>query len=263
MERTIPVLRWNCPAEFALQPESIRTAEAASWCAEHLAPLLTDLPEFHPTVVGADFGRTGDLSVVIPLQEQPGPKHRAVCVIELRNTPFEQQRQINHYLCDRLPRFRGGAYDARGNGQYLAEVMAQRYGGNRIHQVMLSEGWYRDNMPPMRAAFEDRSIVLPHDPDVIDDLRALRVERGVARIPDGTRGTGRDGGQRHGDAAIAAALAIFAARNCESGPIEYRSAGRRRGSETETRPGASRMTDRPDHSDDNRGARARGRWGYV
>ena len=49
-------------------------------------------------------------------------------IVELRNIPFRQQEQILFYIADRLPRFVGGAMDARGNGQYLAESAMQRYG---------------------------------------------------------------------------------------------------------------------------------------
>ncbi|MFW8236595.1 hypothetical protein ACOID8_34120, partial [Klebsiella pneumoniae] len=92
------------------------------------------------------------------------------------------------------PRFTGGAFDARGNGQYLAEVAMQRYGASRIQQVMLSEGWYREHMPPVKAALEDGTLDgLPRDADILADLRAVQVIKGVPRIPE-TRTTGEDKG---------------------------------------------------------------------
>lgn len=89
---------------------------------------------------GEDFGRTGDLTVHVPLIQAQNLVRRVPFIVELRNVPFRQQEQIAFYLLDRLPRFTGGAFDARGNGQYLAEVAMQRYGASRIQQVMLSEG---------------------------------------------------------------------------------------------------------------------------
>jgi hypothetical protein len=63
----------------------------------------------------------------------------------------------------------------------------QKYGAMRIAQVMLSENWYRENMPKYKAAFEDRSILLPKDADIIEDHRAFRVIKyemaGYADIP--------------------------------------------------------------------------------
>ena len=142
---------------------------------------------------------------------------RTPFVVELRNIPFRNQEQVLFYIADRLPRFTAGAMDARGNGQYLAETAAQRYGG-RIVQVMLSEAWYRENMPRYKAAFEDGTIEIPKDADILRDHRAIVVEHGVAKISD--RRTGGEGKGRHGDSAMAAALAFFATR-AEPGKIGY------------------------------------------
>jgi hypothetical protein len=116
------------------------------------------------------------------------------------------------YVVDRLPRLIGGALDACGNGQYLAEIARQRYGA-RIEQVMLSAQWYRENMPSYKAAFEDRMVELPRDAEILADHRALEVEHGYAHVPDRREQKGR-----HGDAAIAAGCAVRArarGRGCE------------------------------------------------
>ncbi|MCE5242492.1 MAG: hypothetical protein ABFD98_15675 [Syntrophobacteraceae bacterium] len=227
MNEDIPVLRWACKPEFAELPEPVRYLAAEIWCEENIRPHLEAMPQDHPSFLGEDFGRSGDLTVMVPLQEQPGLKYQAPFVLELRNVPFRQQEQVLFYICDRLPRFSGAALDARGNGQYLAEVAMQRYGSWKAQQVMLSETWYREQMPRYKAAFEDRSILLPKDADILDDHRAIRMERGVAKVPEGYRGKGRDGGQRHGDSAIAGALAWFSTKT-DGGPVEYESVGTRR-----------------------------------
>jgi phage FluMu gp28-like protein len=223
----IPVVRYEQPSSFAEMADHLRFAEVKDWCEETLAPHLSGLDPNRASYFGEDFGRTGDLTVIVPLCEQQMAAFRAPCVVELRNIPFKQQEQILFYVCDRLPRFRYGALDARGNGQYLAEVAMQRYGASRIAQVMLSEGWYRDNMPRYKAAFEDRSITLPMDADIIEDHRSIKIIRGVARLPE-VRGKGQDKKQRHGDAGIAGALAWFATTESESGPVEYETVSRRR-----------------------------------
>lgn len=212
----IPIFRWSCKPGFAQLPEHIRQAETKDWCEEFLAKPLAAMNTKLCTYFGEDFGRSGDLTVVIPLQEQQNLVYRAPFVVELRNVPFRQQEQILFYLVDRLPKFSGGALDARGNGQYLAEVAMQRYGESRIQEVMLSTAWYRENMPRYKAAFEDKTIVLPRDADILQDHRSIRMEKGVAKVPDSERSKDVKGEQRHGDSAIAGALALFA--STVSGP---------------------------------------------
>lgn len=227
MSADTPVLRWECKAGFELLSDAIRKAEANDWLTENMLPLLSALPTDAMSFNGEDFGRSGDLSVHVPLIQTQNLVRRVPFMVELRNVPFRQQEQIAFYLMDRLPRFTGGALDARGNGQFLAEVAMQRYGASRIQQVMLTEGWYREHMPPLKAALEDGTLSdLPKDADVLADLRTVQVVRGVPRISD-KRTTGADEGKRHGDAAIAVALAYFASREINKGPIKVKSRRRR------------------------------------
>lgn len=220
MSADTPVLRWECKAGFELLSDGIRTADCNDWLTAQMRPHLERLQPDAISFDGEDFGRTGDLSVHVPLIQHQNLVRRVPFTVELRNVPFRQQEQIAFYLLDRLPRFMGGAFDARGNGQFLAEVAMQRYGASRIQQVMLSEGWYREHMPPVKAALEDGMLQdLPKDADTLADLRAVQIVRGVPRIPD-TRSTGEDKGKRHGDAAVAVALAYFASREINHGPVK-------------------------------------------
>lgn len=227
MSADTPVLRWACKPGFELLGDSIRTAECRDWLEAQMLPHLLRLPPESVSFDGEDFGRSGDLSVHVPLIQHQNLVRRVPFTVELRNVPFRQQEQIAFYLLDRLPRFTGGAFDARGNGQYLAEVAMQRYGATRIQQVMLSEGWYREHMPPVKAALEDGNLVdLPKDADTLADLRAVQVVRGVPRVPD-ERTQGEDKGKRHGDAAVAVALAYYASRELNRGPVHVASRPRR------------------------------------
>ena len=218
INKTTPILRWECKDEFALMSDYARAGECLEWCQAMLDPVIKSLLGIQ-VVLGVDFARNGDLSVFIPLALDTALVRRVACAIELRNIPFRQQEQILFYLADRLGRFHGAALDARGNGQYLAEVAMQRYGASLIQPIMLSEGWYRDNMPPLKAALEDGNLIdLPDDVDFMADLRAVKMVRGVPRLPD-TRAIGRDGNKRHGDAAIALAMAFYASRELNTGPV--------------------------------------------
>lgn len=233
MSADTPVLRWECKAGFELLSDHIRAAECRDWLEGQMLPHLERLPPEAISFDGEDFGRSGDLSVHVPLIQHQNLVRRVPFTVELRNVPFRQQEQVAFYLLDRLPRFTGGAFDARGNGQYLAEVAMQRYGATRIQQVMLSEAWYREHMPPVKAALEDGNLQdLPKDADTLADLRAVQIVRGVPRVPD-TRSTGEDKGKRHGDAAVAVALAYYASRELNAGPVSVASRPRRGGISTQ------------------------------
>ena len=96
--------------------------------------------------------------------------------------------------------------DARGNGQSIAEAMRDEFGAEVCESVMLSENWYRTHTAPFKAALEDGTLdAIPKDEDILTDLRAFELVRGVPRIPD-VRTKGQDGKKRHGDAAIAFVL---------------------------------------------------------
>ncbi|OLO06868.1 hypothetical protein BTW08_15345 [Salinicola sp. MH3R3-1] len=202
-----PVIRFEGSATFNALPEALRAVEMAQWCQEALLPLLMQLDPTHTHCFGEDFARSGDLTVIAPMAIDQRLKRLVPFLVELRNVPFKQQEQVLFYIVDRLPRLQAGALDARGNGQYLAEQAVDQYGSGRIEAVMLSQGWYLDAMPKFKAAFEDDEIAIPRDRDVADDLRALQVIKGIPKLPDGKTG---DAKARHGDAAIALALAYYA-----------------------------------------------------
>ncbi len=220
-----PVIRWEKPASYAELPDHIREADCRDFCERELAPNLARLNPLLRSHLGEDFGRSGDLTVLWPLQVLPDLTRRTPFTVELRNIPFRQQEQILFYILDRLPRFSGAQMDARGNGQALAEFAMQRYGASYIEQVMLSVSWYRENMAQYKAAFEDATITLPRDEDIMSDHRDLIYDKGVIRLPEkGGRRRGSDGKQRHGDSAIAGALA-YAASLMDIVPMEFTSTG--------------------------------------
>lgn len=219
MQPGLSVLRIARPDGFAMLAPREREGDIDGWLADEVFPILATLPKNRRHFFGQDFGRTKDLSVIAVGTEQQDLCLHCPLVLELRNIPFDQQRQILYWLADRLPRFTHGAIDAGGNGAYLAEVAAQRYYG-KIEQVKFSEPWYREHMPHFKARFEDGTITIPQDADILADLRAFKLLKGVGRLPE-QRQQGQDGGQRHGDAGIALALLDFASGLDEGGTIAY------------------------------------------
>jgi phage FluMu gp28-like protein len=227
-DTTIPVLRWSVTDAFSLLPKQQREIECLEWCEIYLKPLLAALPKGRGYAYGCDFARLVDLSSIWPLAEEQDMSVSTPFVIELRKIPYEQQRQVLFYFIRGLPRFAGGAHDATGNGGYLAEVAAQEFGADRIQQIKLNAGWYIDNMPRFKAHFEDKTVTTPADVDVLADLRSVRKVNGVPMVPNDARTNGSDGKPRHGDTAIALALAMFAVAMIDVAPIEFESTGARR-----------------------------------
>lgn len=216
---TAPVLRYTCPAGFEKEPDVYRYQTIQEWLDFEVAPLLAALDPTLQSVFGQDFGRTGDLTVITPAQIQQDLTRRVPFMLELRNMPHRQQEQILFFVGDRLPNFVKAAVDARGNGSAVAEFLAQRYGFSRVDLIMATDGWYREQMPPLKAAFEDGTILVPRDKDVASDLRLVKMIRGVARVPE-ERTTGKDGNKRHGDAAISIAMMHYASRH-PGAPIDW------------------------------------------
>ena len=194
--------------DFVDIPKTVAAMLIEAWCAECLAPRLAALNPQERHFMGGDFGRVADLTVFWQLAERLNLHAHTPFTLELRDTPFRVQEQFLFYLAGGMPRFSGMALDARGIGMQLAESARQEYGPGMVAQVMLTESWYREHMPPVKSSLEDRSATLPKSAAVKDDFRSIRVINGVPRIPDSR--TGGKGLQRHGDAAIAYALARFA-----------------------------------------------------
>lgn len=213
----IPVLRLERPASWLQVAEVYRRAEIEDWCEEHLRPLLEKLDPNLPSCLGGDFGRLKDLTVFWPLQTLRNMKRWTPFVVELRNIPFEQQWQIGRYIADRLPRFSKAHFDAIGIGMQISEAFAVRYGSLRAERVKLSPTWYIENVPPLRAAFEDDTIVIPRDLDTKKDLQLPVLKGGVPTMPP-IRVQGTDGKSRHGDSFVALLMAYTASR---AAPQEY------------------------------------------
>jgi phage FluMu gp28-like protein len=213
MEPDIPVLRWTVSDSFARQADHIRVAECQDWLEREVKPHLARLDPAADSFFGEDFGRVSDLTVIWPVQLMANLLRRPPFVVELANVPYKQQEQVLLWLVRRLPRFRAGALDATGNGGFLAEAAAQEFGFEHIAQVKLSQEWYRENMPPFVAAFEDAGLVLPKDRDLLNDHAALKKINGVVQMPAVRAQDSKDKTRkRHGDSAIAHALAWFATR---------------------------------------------------
>lgn len=230
----VPVARFRVDGEFVTDPG--RLAKTALWIHTTLKPLVEALPKDRRTVLGQDFGRSGDLSVCTPMQERAiGRGWDVPFRVELRNVPFDCQKMIVLWLMRHLPLLHQAKFDARGNGQSHAEAALQAFGASRVECVMATGAWYDEHFPKYHQAFEDGEITGCLDEDYIADHRAVVLVDGKPRMSD-ARITGSDGGDRHGDAAIAGVLAWAAAR-AEAQPPAGESIEARPGDYRASRPG--------------------------
>lgn len=208
MHEERPILRLALDDAFAAKSTDYRKSWCNEWINDHLTPLLNSLDDQRQHVFGEDFARHGDFSVIAPMSIEQNLTRRVPFLVEMKNTPTSQQQQILWYIIDGLPRFAGGAMDATGNGATLAEYTADKYGRPLIDEVMLNDAWYRENMVAFQRAFEDQEFDLPKDADIKNDIRSLQLINGIIKLPSlRTKDTKNSEFKRHGDSAIAIALA--------------------------------------------------------
>jgi len=227
-KRMIPgePIQYECDDAFAQMPIAEQLHTVSEWCEAKLKPLLDALqpPENEeplPHFFGEDFGRTADLTVIAPMRREQNLRRRCPWLVELRNMPMKCQEVVLFYIVDRLPNFLRGAMDGGGNGAYLAESAQERYGSGRIEVVNFSEKWYAEHLPKFKASFEDDTIAVPRDADVLKDIQIFQTINGIPKPAklrtDEQRGAdGKDKKSkrtRHGDAGIALLLAHHAAND--------------------------------------------------
>ncbi|WCA60272.1 hypothetical protein G6M16_007080 [Agrobacterium tumefaciens] len=209
MHEHIPLIRYKAPDGFVDWKADLRKAEIDKFCREELLPYVKQMDPALRSGFGQDFGRSGDGSFIHPFQVRENLSLSTPFMLELRDVPFESQKQIIFWLKENMPRFFHAAFDATGNGASHAEAARQEWGPSYVSEIKLSQAWYILNMPKMKAAFEDGTIEISKHDDVLADYRAVKMEKGVAKVPDNARTMGTDGFERHGEAAIAGALVIY------------------------------------------------------
>lgn len=226
MDAALPVVRLRCPDGFELLPDTQRTDFIREFLEDEVKPWLGDFDPDRSSFFGQDFARSGDVSPMAFGQFDAAMNLVCRFVLEMRNVPFREQEFILNWIVERLPRFSGGKMDATGNGSALAEFAQQKWGASRIEAVKASDNTYLAFMPKLRARIEDRTMRIPRDEGVLEDLRMIKLVRGVPKIPDRSVMSKADGakGKRHGDVAIAL-MHLVAAADEDFGPIDTFSTG--------------------------------------
>lgn len=218
-----PILRLELPNNFLFLPSAARSALLKPFVGDLEAALKRLDPELQHAF-GFDFARVADLTVGQLLRIEKNLRRRAALTVELRNVPGDEQKAIVKDILDAAPRLVGAAFDATGMGWTVAEDMGRHFGlwdateneTGLVRAIKFSREWYRFEMPPLKTKFEDDAISLAKDADHASDLRMVKVISGIPMVSEIRVNAKEDGGKkgrkRHGDFAIALALADYASR---------------------------------------------------
>lgn len=198
----LPVVRFTMPAGNMTWTEEERTQTALTFCTEQLLPILESLDPETRHSYGQDFARSGDLSDIGIGSIETDTRRIMRLTVELRDVPYNQQREIAFFIIDNTPRVVGIAVDKTGNGGYLGEALLLRYGESMVDAIHITDNFYREWSPKYKALYESGYIQIPKDEDIIIDQRHLQNIRGIPKI-DKSRNKGADGKARHGDSAVA------------------------------------------------------------
>lgn len=208
--------------EFTEENTAYLSYELIASCESAEATLDYDLGELEPknqTYLGMDIGRHRDLTVLW-LVEKSGDVYWTRRVVELKNTPFEVQREV---LYGMLPFVNRCCIDATGMGEQMAEEAKKAY-GYKVEPVKFSNQVKSDLATTVRRTFEDKRVRVPVDRAIREDLHSVR--RIVTSAGNIRFDAERDEGS-HADRFWALALALHGGAN-PRGPIESKAVAKRR-----------------------------------
>ncbi len=177
--------------------------------------------------IGVDVGRAKDLTVIWAVERVMGTFYTRK-IICMQNEKFAAQ-EAELYALLGLPNVRRCCIDDTGLGMQFAERAKEKYGEYRVEAVRFTGPVKEQLAYPVRAAFEDKAVRIPHDDKIRADLRSIRKTTTAAGNIRFDADSSDDG---HADRFWALALAIHAAAT-PAGPIEYQSATKRRFAEQE------------------------------
>ena len=122
--------------------------------------------------VGIDIGRKKDLTVIWCLEQFENIKYtRQVKILE--NTPFHIQYEIISAIL-KHNKLRRCCIDSTGLGMQLAETAQRDFGKYRIEPIMFTNKSKEEMAYNLRTNFEDKTIFIPPDHDIREDLHSIR-----------------------------------------------------------------------------------------
>lgn len=165
--------------------------------------------------VGVDIGRDHDLTSMWLVEKIAGTCFTRLRM-DLRNMTFADQEAALYPIFG-LPQVRRICIDQTGLGRQFAERAGQRFGTYKVEGITFTGPVKEDLAYPVRAAFEDKSVRVPNDPQIRADLRAIKKETTASGNVRFTADRGKNG---HADRFWALALAMHAGRSYQ--PFGYK-----------------------------------------
>lgn len=163
------------------------------------------IPSDAPLYIGMDIGRSKDLSVIIVGAKINGILH-IVRQETMKNKTFSDQLDTLVSI-GQDPRVARIAIDSTGIGAMLSEEARRRLGG-KCEGITFTQKSKGEMYSEMRRKFEDKTIRIPSDRELREDLHA--VQRNVSGNGNISYSAPRND-DGHSDRASAVALMIYAA----------------------------------------------------
>jgi phage FluMu gp28-like protein len=133
-----------------------------------------------PCYVGMDIAARGDLTVIAVL-EAVGDVLVTRELLALRATFAAQLAELDRIM--RQYRVVRAAIDQTGMGEMPVEEARRRHGSYRVEGVLFTASRKLDLAVALKTRMEDRRIRIPEGQAIVDDLRSVRAEVGVAGLP--------------------------------------------------------------------------------
>ncbi|MBU1067674.1 terminase family protein [Patescibacteria group bacterium] len=130
--------------------------------------LKGDLPD--GLYLGMDIGRKKDLTVIW-LVELVGDVAWTRLIKIMEKAPFNAQREVLFAL---LPKVQRACIDSTGLGMQLAEEAQQVFGEYRVEAVNFTGPIKEDLAFGLRRRFDDRTVRIPVDREIREDLHSVR-----------------------------------------------------------------------------------------
>lgn len=214
--------------EYCCQPvdeaSAFLTLEMIMACERPESAIVQSLDKVKGDLyIGYDVARRKHLSVIY-VAELLGDALVTRHIFTVKNMSFSNQKELLFSLL-KLRTVRRCCIDASGLGMNLAEDAQAQFGNYRVEAVTFSGTVKEELATDLRIRFEDRSLLIPADEDLRNDLHSIRrITTTAGNTRYDVSQTETDG---HADRFWALALCCHAAKNAGTG-VPFVTSGHRR-----------------------------------